>query len=120
MSSTQTEKPDLTFGAQPTVIDGSALRDWLVRSFAEFQVGHWSMCPRPGQDCVGPSQFMALTEEACYNAPDITSDPKSLARKDIAEHQRGDYHHLYVTDVVAFAVARGVLEDDYLLVHHKW
>lgn len=113
-------KPDLTFGAQPTLISGDALLSWLTESFPEFQDGHWSMCPRPGKDCTGPSQYMALTEEACRNAPDITADPKSLVRKDIPEHRRGDYHHLYVTDVVAFAVARGVLADDYLIVHHKW
>ena len=102
------------------VIDGGALESWLTETFPEFQVGHWSIVPRPHEHCRGESRYMAMVDDACNDAPEITADPKTLAAKDIEEHQRGDYHHLYVDHVVAFAVACGVLSSDYVVVYHKW
>lgn len=101
------------------VISGEALQDWLG-SLAEFQVGNWSLCPRPHTHCTGESLYMALVDGACSDFPEITSDPRTLLAKDIKEHQRGDYHHLYVDHLVAFAVKRGVLDGDSVVVYHAW
>jgi len=90
----------MLFNPQPTVINGSELQDWM-ENFPELK--DFSIIPRPdNQDCIGESKFMALVD--IENDPSITTDPSTLASKDVLEHQRGDYHHVYVHDALDFAV----------------
>lgn len=101
---------------QPTVIDGSALQDWL-RTFPALTDFH--IIPRDsGQDCEGESKFMSMVD--INDDPAITTDPATLAAKDVLKFQRGDYHHIYVSDALDFAVKRGVVTDTFVIVSYSW
>lgn len=105
----------------PVVLDGEALLEWLL-TFPEFQKGSWEIIPDYPFDCKGESKWIARVEAPRDYAPadTITTDPESLARLDVKEFQRGDYHHLYVAHVIAFAQVRGVLGEGNYFVYCAW
>ena len=101
---------------QPKVIDGEFLLEWMrdQPGLEDFEI-----VPQKPWDCTGESRYMAEVDIE-DNDPTITTDPASLAAKDIKEYQRGDYHHVYVQDVLEFAYKSGIITDTYVLVIHKW
>ena len=100
---------------QAPIIDGWTLRQWLRK---QPGLENFEIIPHKPFDCTGESKFTA--EVYIENDPTITTDPKTLTTKDVMEYQRGNYHHVYIQDVLDFAYKCGIIKDTYVFVIYKW
>lgn len=97
------------------IISGMKLQAWLN---AQPGLANYYIISRPALDCTGESRFTARVD--IEDDAGITTDPSTLARRDVVEYQRGYYHHVYISDVLTYAWRCGLVNDRSVLVIYEW